>query len=154
MIVIHPVCAGISGYFFVEDRQASFQFGGMGANPVAMVGQKLLALRIGRRPFGPQLRIAHHLADRHSGRFQTAKKCDPDQDGGVIIPVPGSVSRRTWQQPDSFVVADRVRAEAAAFREISDFHALSCLVTTPKVIRVGARSKSRIDLNGALSRHA
>ena len=80
----------------------------MEANPLAMLFQQGAAVGFRAVAALPERGVAQHLPDRHAGRLQAAEEVDPDQDGGVIVPLARAVPVGIGQEPDPLVVADRV----------------------------------------------
>lgn len=72
--------AGVTGDLGVEDEERGLQLGNMGSDALTVLFQKVTALRFRADAALPHGCIMQHFPDRHSGRSQTAKKFDPDQD--------------------------------------------------------------------------
>ncbi len=126
--LLRPVLIGIARDLGVKDRQAGLELGDMRADMFPMLNKKLSSFGLGRRTFRTQTRVSHHVSNPHPGCFQPPEKLDPRQDGNVILSLARNASRRTRQQPNPLIISDGMSAQAGAFGEVSDFHALPCVL--------------------------
>ncbi len=94
----------------------------MGADAIAMRVQKVVAVVLGGRTRRSHRGIAQHVADRHPGRLQTAEKLDPDQGRGVVVAPAAAIAVGIGQQPDPFVIPDRVGRNPGSSCQFSDLH--------------------------------
>ncbi len=134
--------AGVAGDLGVEDDETGLQLGDPNPNPLAMLLEQLAALAFGSNALGAQRRVAQHLPDRHSRRFQAAEKFDPGKDGRVVVALLRSVSRGIGEQPNPLVIADRVGCQPRTPGEFADLHKRLSVVTTRMRLGLRARSKS------------
>jgi hypothetical protein len=119
----HPLfSAGVSGDFLVEDEKAILKFGNLGTHARAMLFQQSAALRFSLDAAFPKFCIAQHFPDRHPRRFQAVEKFDPDQDRCVVVTLARLVPIGIGKQPDPLVIADRMRRQTRAFRQLTDLH--------------------------------
>jgi hypothetical protein len=80
-MILHPLFrADIAGDFGVEDEKAGLQFGNISSHAFPVLFEQLPAFVLRRRATTPKSRIAQHLPNRHSSRFQATEKFNPDQD--------------------------------------------------------------------------
>src|SRR4051812_46815419 len=80
-VISHPFFRlFIGGDFAVEDAKAGFEIGHMGPDTLTMLPKHLATLAERCFPATGKLCIKQHVADRHSGRLQTAEKLDPGKD--------------------------------------------------------------------------
>lgn len=94
----------------------------MGADPRTMLFEKLTAFGFRPHTTFSQGCIAQHVPDRHPGRFQTAEKFDPDQDGRIIVPLARSVPVSIGKQPDPLVIANGMGGQPRTLRQFTDLH--------------------------------
>lgn len=77
---------------------------------------------LGRFALSAQLRVTQHFLNRHAGRFKATQKLDPDKNRRVINALARTVAWCKRQQPDAFVVSNRVGREACMLRDLTYFH--------------------------------
>jgi hypothetical protein len=102
------ISVGIAGDLRVEDEEAVLKVGDAPPHLFPMMLEQASTVRAGCRPLRPQIRVAEHLADRHSGGLEPAEEGDPSQDRRVVVSPSGSVPVCVGKQPDPLVVAERV----------------------------------------------
>src|SRR5882762_2802051 len=81
--------------------------------------QQFDALGERARPGPAQLGVAQHLRDRHAGVAQAAQNLEPAE---VVVGERASPARRAGdavEQPDAFVIAQRVEAEPRLVGDLS-----------------------------------
>jgi hypothetical protein len=142
MGLLQLVLTGIASDLGVEDGQAGVKRGYMGAHLASMFDKELIAFGLRAGASFAQVGVSHHVADWHAGRFQAADKLDPRQNASVVFPL-ARTPRGARQQPDPFIISDRVGCQASALGEVADLHAWSRFVVMLKLLRVRAHSKSR-----------
>jgi hypothetical protein len=80
-----------------------------------------LATRTDRRVTGrAQLRKRLHAGDRHTGRLEAHDELQPVEIGRRVQTVSGGVAADRAQQPCLFVIAQRVRGDAAQRGDLTD----------------------------------
>src|SRR3954464_8368920 len=98
----------VAGDLGVEDEKAALEFGYGSSHLRPMMIEQPSAFRSRRGALSPQIGVTHHLADRHSGRFQATDEGNPREDRNVVIPPSRSVSICEGYQPNTLVVAQRM----------------------------------------------
>jgi hypothetical protein len=108
-MAIDPLCViAITGDLGIEDEKTGLEFGHLGTYSLTMVFEQFTALGFRFDPTLAQARITQHVPDRHSGCFQPTKKFNPDQNRRVVVTMARSVTLSKREQPDPFVIADRM----------------------------------------------
>src|SRR6266581_2276935 len=153
MILVPCSRAGVASNLGVENEKAGLQFGNVGTDGRTVALQKLATLSLGADAALPQCCVAQLVPDRHPGRLQTAEKLDPGQDRCVVIPMARLVAVSIGQQPDPFIVTNRMGCQSRAFRQFTNLHEHPSRSTTRRKLRVRAHSKSRGNRITASSPH-
>lgn len=92
------------GNLVIEGVEALLYLTQLGADLVTVVFQQFTACFGSLGTLFAQLGIATHLAQWHPCGLQPSEKFDPDQNGGVIIPLSGRIPIDTRQQTNTFVI--------------------------------------------------
>jgi|GEM_PF-2573118 len=130
------------GNLVIEGVEALLYLTQLGTNLVTVVFQQFAACFGSRGTLFTQLGISTHLAQRHPCGLQPSEKFDPDQNGEVIMPLPGRIPIDTRQQTDTLVIPQRISRQSGFAYILSNFHHKQPIGSDNPALQSGVYSRS------------
>ncbi len=130
------------GNLVIKGVEALLYLAQLGTDLVTVVFQQFTACFGSRGTLFTQLGIATHLAQRHAGGLQPSEKFDPDQNGRVIMPLPGRIPIDTRQQTDTLIIPQRISRQSGFAYNLSNLHHKQPIGSDNPALQSGVYSRS------------